>query len=86
MADRQSLVWPPKVGQRIYFDTGHKHNSWSAEVRAIVDDDYAVVKRWRKRKGWHTYEVLDRLGVEAFNESPRGPRYFVGSLPRKRAA
>lgn len=83
---RQPLVWPPKVGQRICLDSGHEHTSWSAEVRAIVDDDYAVVKRWRKHKGWHSYEVIDRLQVETFNSDVRkGGRamFFVGPLPRR---
>jgi hypothetical protein len=75
------LVWPPVVGKRICFDTGHEHNSWSGEVRAIVDDDYAVIRRWRKHKGWHTYEILERLNVEIYNEY--APRYFEGGL-RKR--
>lgn len=78
---RKPLVWPPKVGARICLDTGHAHNSWSAEVRAVVDDDYAVVKRWRKHKGWHTYEILDRLHVETFNRDQ--PMFFEGALPRK---
>ena len=82
---RSPLLWPPKVGARIHFDTGHAHNSWSGEVRAVVDDDYAVVKRWRPHKGWHTYEVLDRLMVEGMNRDGK-VWYYVGSLPKRKAA
>lgn len=88
--EREVLTWPPKVGTRICLDTGHEHNSWSAEVRAIVDDDYAVLKRWRSHKGWHTYEIIDRLEVETFNgEHRRGTgraMFYVGALPKRTKA
>ena len=82
---RSRLVWPPKVGQRIHFDTGHDHNSWSGEVRAVVDDDYAMVKRWRKHKGWFHYFVVDSLDVTVYGDSAEHG-YFVGPLPRRKAA
>lgn len=85
MNPRKPLVWPPKVGERIHLDTGHDHNSWSAEVRAVVDDDYAVVKRWRKHKGWHVYEILDRLHVEVFNKNGEVPMFYFGPLPKRAA-
>lgn len=82
---RKPLVWPPKVGQRISLDTGHEQNSYSVEVRAIVDDDYAVVVRWLPHKRWHRYSILDRLEVETFNrEVP--PMWFEGPLPRRKAS
>jgi hypothetical protein len=81
---RRPLIWPPKVGERIHFDVGHAHRAWSGEVRAIVDEDVAVVKRWRKHKGWHVYEILERIDVEIGNEM--GPRYFLGPLPRAKVA
>lgn len=81
---RKRLVWPPKVGQRIHRDSGHDHTSWSAEVRAVVDDDYAVLKRWRKHKGWHVYEIIDRLDVETWNrERSSTTGFFVGPLPKR---
>jgi hypothetical protein len=84
MKPRKPLTWPPKVGHRICLDSGHEHTSWSAEVRAIVDEDYAVIKRWRAHKGWHVYEVLDRLQVETFNS--RQAMFFEGPLPRTSSA
>lgn len=79
---RVRLVWPPKVGQRIHLDTGHPHNSWSAEVRAIVDGDYAVIRRWQKHKGWHRYGIIDSLDVSVWgDDATRG--YFVGPLPKR---
>lgn len=83
---RKPLVWPPKVGQRICRDTGHLHNSWSAEVRAIVDDDVAVLRRWRKHKGWHTYELLEKLDVEIGNDREGRAMYYEGTLPRRRVS
>lgn len=86
MRARKALVWPPVVGQRICLDLGDPvYGSWSGEVRAIVDDDFAVVKRWRPRKGWHVYEILDRITVELWNAEGREPRMFVGGLRRGRA-
>ena len=83
---RSPLVWPPKVGQRIHFDVGFPGRAWTGEVRAIVDNDVAVVKRWRPHRGWHTYEILERLDVEIANRELSEPRYFVGPLPRRKAA
>lgn len=77
---RKPLTWPPRIGTRICLDTGYAHSSWSGEVRAVVDEDFAVIKRWRKHKGRHTYEVLDRLTVETFNRD--GVRFFDGGLRR----
>lgn len=86
MSARKVLAWPPVVGQRVCLDLGDRlHGSWSGEVRAIVDDDFAVVKRWRAHKGWYVYEILDRLTVEVWNERGREPRVFVGGLRRRRA-
>lgn len=36
----------PAVGQRVHFDSGHDSTSWSAIVRAIVDDKVMVLKEW----------------------------------------
>ena len=78
---REVLTWPPKVGSRFCRDYGPgNQNNYSAEVRAVVDDDYAVVKRWRKHKGWHVYEILDRQTLEVFNRDAKC--FFVGPLPR----
>lgn len=82
MKQRKTLAWPPRVGARICLDTGFASSSWSAEVRAIVDERVAIVKRWRKHKGWHTYEVLERQLVEVFNRDPAKPMFFEGPLPR----
>lgn len=86
---RTRLVWPPPVGARVHLDTGHPHNSWSGEVRAVVDDDYAVIKRWLKHKRWHHYEILERLTVDTFN-APRNVTdnypdfgFWIGPLPRR---
>ena len=80
---RRPLVWPPKVGQRICLDTGYPYNSWSGEVRAIVDRDHAVVRRQRRGKqpGWMFYDLVNRLQVETFNRDR--PRFFVGGLRRR---
>lgn len=85
MSARKVLAWPPVVGQRVCLDLGDGAGSWSGEVRAIVDDDFVVIKRWRAHKGWHVYDILDRLTVETWNEG-REPRMFVGGLPRRRRA
>jgi hypothetical protein len=88
MVERSRLVWPPKVGERIHHDTGWPERSWSAEVRAVVDDRVAVVKRWRKHKGWFVYELVEKLDVEIWNErKDRDPEtgYFNGPLPRSRS-
>lgn len=81
------LVWPPKVGSRVHLNSGHEHNSWSGEVRAVVDEDYAVIKRWLKHKGWHRYEILERLTVETFNRNKDDDRFgfFEGPLPKEHA-
>ena len=82
MSKRKPLTWPPKVGARFCLDYGAANlNNYTAEVRAIVDDDYAVVRRWRPRKGWHTYEILSRMTVEVFNESK--PVFWLGSMPKR---
>lgn len=85
MKQRKTLTWPPRVGARICLDTGFASSSWSAEVRAIVDDDFAVVRRWRKHKGWSTYEVLEKLTVDVYNRDRAEPMFFEGPLPRARA-
>lgn len=78
---RKPLEWPPKVGARICLDTGYGWTSWSGEVRAIVDDDYAVVRKYLQAKSRSVYVILDRIEVEVFNSNERsGVRYFDGPL------
>jgi hypothetical protein len=73
------MTWPPKVGQRMCKDTGFADTSWSGEVRAVVDDEVAIVRRWLRHKQWHRYEVLDRLDFKFSAESEK-PIYFAGPL------
>lgn len=73
MKERKKLSWPPEIGKRICRDTGWAHNSWSGEVRAIVDEEYAVVKRWVSRwKSWR-YVIVERWEAEALT-------FFEGSV------
>jgi hypothetical protein len=70
----------------VHLDTGFPGNSWSAEVRAVVDGDYAVIKRWRKHKGWFGYFILDRLEVQTWNErkdTEEDKGFFLGPLPKR---
>lgn len=53
----------PAIGARIHYDPwegsiGPRHpQAWSGEVRAIVDDEYMVVRRWLRTKQRWEYEV-----------------------------
>lgn len=42
----------PSIGQRVHLDSGHVGTSWSGEVRAIVDDEQIVIRRWKARGRW----------------------------------
>ena len=57
------LKWPPRVGARIYYDSGDPETSWSAEVRAIVDGAAAVLL---VSHGGRYYDVLSRSTFSAW--------------------
>lgn len=80
------LEWPPKVGARIHLNSGWPHTSWTAEVRAVVDDDVLVLRKTRAGRTW--WDLLDRIGFEVFGRREGGlrggplPRALVGKIRR----
>lgn len=56
MTTRREL---PAVGMKIHFDPSDGEpniNAWSGEVRALVDDEFIVVRRWFwHKKYWHYF-------------------------------
>lgn len=52
------------VGVNIAYQSGRTE---TLHVRAIVDEDYVVVRQWSARKGW-MYRVVDRYYFELLLE------------------
>ena len=79
MREAKPATWPPKVGQRIHLNSGHARTSWTGVVRAVVDDQVAIIRRYRRNKGWSDYYVEHRWWFE----DPSGGRLRLGPLPRE---
>jgi len=80
------VTWPPAVGDRIHYNSGWAHTSWSAEVRAIVDDEVAVIAKWTPRSGRRRYDLLDRIAVGCWSTKTRGDGpgcLWRGPLPKE---
>lgn len=76
--DSPSVKWPPKVGDRIHYNSGWHETSWSAEVRGVIDDKAVIVRR--PGKYGLRYEVFDRtaFGVWTWSHGP----LRMGPLPK----
>lgn len=81
-ADSELVTWPPRVGARIHFNSGWARTSWTAEVRATVDDEVAVILRSRPAMGRHGYSLLGRIEVHVMT-SGKEPSLFYGPLPKE---
>ncbi len=57
-----------KIGMRVHYDTGWAHSSWSGTVRAVVDDVYVVVRKWRGAR-WR-YELLNQYEWKHITAGP----------------
>jgi hypothetical protein len=66
---------PKKLPARVHLDTGCAHTSWSGELRAVVDREQLVIRRWRPGHGWR-YFIECRYGGEQ-------EWIKLGPLPRK---
>lgn len=82
--DLEIVVWPPRLGARIHWNSGWATTSWTAEVRAIVDDEVAVIWKTVPVYGHSRYELMDRIQVMVSGDYGRptgGLRY--GPLPKE---
>jgi hypothetical protein len=62
----------PPVGSRVRRDFGPGNpNTWrcAGEVRAVVDGEVMVVRRWMPRARWHRYETVDRIAWDTWKDS-----------------
>lgn len=83
LSEKKPLVtWPPAVGDRVHFNSGCPHTSWTAEVRAVVDDRVVVLWRTVPANGWSSYDVMRRCSFDVFKVR-RGPlpRALTRPLP-----
>ena len=79
------VKWPPKVGDRIHYNSGWPHTSWSAEVRAVVDDEVAVILKWTPTSGRARYDLLDSIAVKVWSGPKKSGEVgclWRGSLPK----
>ena len=69
MPDLDELIKP---GSKLYIDYGEgNRNNRLIHIRAIVDDEWVVSRRWLKHKRrWH-YEVEDIFWYEMLHENGR---------------
>ena len=61
----------PEVGDRVRLDYGpDNHSTWpcAGEVRAIVDDEIMVVKRWIPGSKAHRWETFTRVQWHVWKE------------------
>lgn len=77
----EHVTWPPKVGERIHYNSGWPHTSWSAEVRAVVDEEVAVISKWTPTSGRARYDLLDRVAVRVWANKKDGC-LWKGPLPK----
>jgi hypothetical protein len=79
LSDGYELVrWPPRLASRIHFNSGYPQTSWTAEVRAVVDNEVVVVQRLAPAYAVDAqYSVLLRWEVE----NRQRPLHY-GPLPR----
>lgn len=56
----QIMEHMPAVGDsfRLFYNAGNMHNR-VIHVRAIVDDEYIVLRYWSKRRGYWIYQLED---------------------------
>lgn len=76
-ASMPHVEWPPAVGARIHYNSGWAETSWTAEVRAIVDGEVAVLWQTCPLAGRSNWEFLTRIQVDVWREILR-----VGPLPK----
>ena len=79
LSDTFELVqWPPRLAARIHFNSGYPHTSWTAEIRAVVDNEVAVLLKVSPAyAGQGHYAQLLRWEVEN-----RARPIHYGPLPR----
>lgn len=81
--NREAVSWPPRIGERVHYNSGWAHTSWSGEVRAVVDDTVAIVREWWKHKRYYHWRVVHRIEVMVWNERKHeAPNFRYGGLPR----
>jgi hypothetical protein len=81
-ATRERVAWPPRVGARLHYNPGWPHNAWTGVVRAVVDDEVAVLLARAPAYGARLrYRLLDRLDVLVAGDR-RGGILWYGPLPR----
>lgn len=66
---------PKKLPARVHHDTGHVDTSWSGELRAVVDGEQLVIRRWSGNR-WR-YFIEWRWWWEKGHWQP-------GPLPRRK--
>jgi hypothetical protein len=72
----------PPVGSRVRVDFGPGNpNTWryAGEVRAIIDDEIMVVRRWVPKRRGYKYECVDCIWWHTWAETFR-----VVTSPRNR--
>lgn len=80
----EPVTWPPAVGDRIHYNSGWAGTSWSAEVRAVIDDEVAVIAKWKptgKGRSGRRYDLLDRIAVMVWG-NPKSGCLWKGPLPK----
>lgn len=79
------VTWPPTVGGRIHYNSGWSQTSWSAEIRAVVDSEVAVIRKWTPSSGRTRYDLLTRINVMVWardnGDGDRGS-LWRGPLPK----
>ena len=73
--DFPAVEWPPAIGARIHYNSGGWYSSWTAEVRAVVDDDVAVI--FKTQVGHSFWALLTKLEVDVWRD-----KLHMGPLPR----
>jgi hypothetical protein len=68
----------PKVGARLHYYSGHRHTSWTAELRAVVDVRHLVIREWSREKQTWRYRIESRSSWEGGAIQP-------GPLPTTKA-
>ncbi|HEY2510160.1 MAG TPA: hypothetical protein VGI39_04870 [Polyangiaceae bacterium] len=76
----ERVVWPPRVGERVHYNSGWASTSWTGVVRAVVDDEVVVfLSSLPAYAGSRSYKLETKAGVLVFG---REGALRYGPLPR----
>jgi hypothetical protein len=79
----ERVTWPPRVGERVHYNSGHPRTSWAGEVRAIVDDRAVVfLSSMPAYAGSSSYKIETREYILVYGRGPDSGGLRYGRLPR----